>query len=97
LSAAKNGSAEDLEYELVEIPKALLEEAKGVSCKVSATSQRKPKPGSCTVIDEQGSVKFQLYFDGGSAQKLTVKGIRSDLCIRHASWKFKRPQLSPVV
>jgi type II restriction enzyme len=75
-------------YELVEIPKKLLEEAKTGDLAMMMTSRQMPKPGYCTVRDELGNIKFQLYFDGGTERKLQIKGLRKDLCIVQATWKF---------
>lgn len=88
-------SSRGLEYELVEIPKSLLAEARGVLCRENEKSTRLPRSGYCTVADAGGRVKFQLYFDGGAEQKLTVRSLRADLCTVHARWKFERPGLPP--
>lgn len=77
-------------YELVEIPKALLQEAKDGKLTVCKTSKQKPKPGYCTIKDEKGKIKFQLYFDGGSERKLQIKHLRKDLCTVLAQWEFER-------
>ena len=75
-------------YELVEIPKALLLEAKNGEFEMMMTSRQMPKPGYCTVKDKNGGVKFQLYFDGGTERKLQIKSLDKSLCIVHATWKF---------
>ena len=77
-------------YELVEIPKTLLQEAKDGKLTVCRNSKQKPKPGHCFVKDVKGKLKFQLYFDGGSERKLQVKHLRKDLCLVHAQWEFER-------
>lgn len=75
-------------YELVEIPKRLLlESCRGVF-QMMDNSKQFPKPGYCTVTDDDGSVKFRLYFDGGTERKLQIKNLRKDLCVFHASWEF---------
>jgi hypothetical protein len=51
-------------YELVEV-KALLEEAAKGKLEMRQESAQNPKPGSCTVKDGKGNMKFALYFDGG--------------------------------
>jgi hypothetical protein len=81
-------------YELVEIPKALLEEATTGELSMMMKSSQMPKPGYCTVRDELGHIKFQLYFDGGTERKLQIKALRKDLCTVHATWKF--PLNEPV-
>ena len=87
LAGAEHGSAEHF-YELVEIPKSLLLEAKSGICKMMHASKQTPKPGYCTVKDRRGEVKFRLYFDGGTERKLQIKDLRKDLCTVHATWKF---------
>jgi len=79
-------------YELVEIPKKLLEEASGGNLEMMMDSKQGSKPGYCTVTDESGKVKFQLYFDGGSERKLQIKNLRKSLCIVHGEWDFAPSQ-----
>jgi type II restriction enzyme len=78
-------------YELVEIPKALLEEASGRRCVMTLKSSQTPKPGTCTVRRKDGTVAFELYFDGGTERKLQVRKLRKDLCVLHATWRFHTP------
>lgn len=75
-------------YEIVEIPKALLLEAKTGELEMIQTSKQIPRPGYCTVMDRKNEIKFQLYFDGGTERKLQIKRLRKDLCIVHATWEF---------
>lgn len=75
-------------YELVEIPKALLQEARDGELSICRDSIQRPKPGYCAVMDEDGKLKFQLYFDAGSERKLQIKHLRKDLCTVHAQWEF---------
>jgi hypothetical protein len=75
-------------YELVEIPKSLMLEAKYCDLQVSENSRQLPKPGYGYVYDEKKELKFSLYFDGGTERKLQIKGLRKDLCIVHATWIF---------
>ena len=75
-------------YELVEIPKALLEEAAKGKLEMRLESTQNPKPGYCTVKDGKGNVKFALYFDGGTERKLQVKDLKKSLCIVHGEWDF---------
>lgn len=81
-------------YELVEIPKALLEESKDGQLEMMAASKQMPKPGYCRVYDNGGRLKFELYFDGGTERKLQIRNIRKELCIVHATWEF--PVNQPV-
>jgi hypothetical protein len=78
-------------YELVEIPKEVLECAEFGVLSIVSNSKQTPKPGYCTVSDHNG-LAFQLYFDGGTERKLQVKSLRKDLCIVHANWRFPRQQ-----
>lgn len=75
-------------YELVEIPKLLLLEAQGAPLRVMENSRQTPKPGYASVYDADGQMKFELYFDGGTERKLQIKGIRKELCMLHATWRF---------
>ena len=80
--------AEQFHYELVEIPKSLLLEAENGIFKMKLDSKQNPKPGYCHVFNENGTIKFQLYFDGGTERKLQIKNIKKSLCKVHAEWKF---------
>lgn len=75
-------------YELIEVPKSLLLEAKHGALAYSNRSTKIPKNGSCDVFDKSENLKFQLYFDGGGERKLHVKKLNKALCIKHAEWKF---------
>ena len=75
-------------YELVEIPKALLQEAERGTFEIRRDTKQETRPGYCHVKDRGGKLKFQLYFDAGSERKLQVKHLRKDLCTVHAQWEF---------
>jgi hypothetical protein len=75
-------------YELVEIPKSLLQEAGTGTLEMKHKSKQYPKPGYCYVKDSKGKTKFQLYFDGGSERKLQIKHLDKKYCKVHAEWKF---------
>ena len=75
-------------YELVEIPKALLQTAAKGKLEMMMDSTQTPKPGYCTVTDASGNVNFHLYFDGGGERKLQIKDLRKDLCVVHGEWDF---------
>lgn len=75
-------------YELVEIPKALLEEAQNGKLSIRSQSKQSPKPGYCDVKEPRGELKYQLYFDGGTERKLQIKNLRKNLCTVHATWAF---------
>jgi type II restriction enzyme len=78
-------------YELVEIPKALLLEAGRGELQMAVNSKQFPKPGTCTVKDDKGRMKFLLYFD---ERKLQVRLIDKNLCVVHATWKFQEDVVS---
>lgn len=75
-------------YELVEIPKGLLQEAARGRLVMMMESRQIPKPGYCTVTNADGDLKFRLYFDGGTERKLQIKDLRKNLCVVHAEWDF---------
>jgi hypothetical protein len=70
-------------YELVEIPKTLLEEAKNGRLEMKNNSIQMPKPGYCYVES-----KFDLYFDGGGERKLQIKNLKKENCHVIATWEF---------
>ncbi len=84
------GTEHDHQYELVEIPKALLLEAEHGAFAMMSKSTQFPKPGTCSVTDANDKLKFQLHFDGGTERKLQVRHIDKSLCIVHGEWKFGR-------
>lgn len=89
LRALRKG-APDWFYELIEVPKSLLEKAINGRCEMVSDSAQYPKPGYC-YVEEHGERLFTLYFDGGGERKLQIKALRKDLCVIHASWKFDQP------
>lgn len=78
-------------YELVEIPKALLERAGNFPVEIQQESRQTPKPAYVRVT-EQGNTLFELYFDGGTERKLQVKRLAKSACIVHATWTFDPPE-----
>ncbi|HEV2864674.1 MAG TPA: hypothetical protein VGX48_26985 [Pyrinomonadaceae bacterium] len=81
------------EYELVEIPKALLQRASGGTLRMMHDSRQHPKPGYCDVRDAGGHLLFQLYFDGGTERKLQIRSIDIENCFVHARWSFPADDL----
>ena len=75
-------------YELVEIPKILLLESTSGVLQWSKRSKTNPRCAYCTVRDQQGEIKFRLYFDGGGERKLQIKDLQKRHCVVHASWRF---------
>ena len=91
-------------YELVEIPKALLEESKNATLEWATKTKQKTKPAYARVADDNAALepeatakrkgkqkrndKFCLYFDAGTERKLQIKDIRKDFCKVVATWKF---------
>lgn len=90
LRALRKGEPDYL-YELVEIPKNLLERASVGRFDMRTESAQFPKPGYCHVENE-GELLFSLYFDGGGERKLQIKNLKKGLCKVHASWQFDSPQ-----
>lgn len=86
LRALKKGSPNYL-YELVEIPKNLLELVKRGRLEMRLNSKQVPKPGYC-YVEQDGKLLYSLYFDGGGERKLQIKGLRKELCFVHATWQF---------
>jgi hypothetical protein len=76
-----------LYYELVEIPKGLLEEAVDGEFRKARTKVT-PISGYCDVFGKQGEIKFRLYFDGGGERKLQIKDLQKTYCTVHAFWEF---------
>ncbi len=82
------------EYELVEIPKALLLQAAKGTMAMMHSSKQTPKPGTCTVRENAGRVLFELYFDGGTERKLQIRHLAKRMCVVQATWAIKRIPLS---
>jgi len=93
LRALRKGEPDYL-YELVEIPKELLEEASAGRFEMRTESAQYPKPGYC-YVENAGELLFSLYFDGGGERKLQIKSLKKGLCKVHASWQFDSPQQNP--
>lgn len=81
-------------YELVEIPKPLLQAAQQGRLEMMMDSKQTPKPGYCYVYEPRtGKRLYQLYFDGGTERKLQVKNLLKEACRVHAYWQFSIPQI----
>jgi hypothetical protein len=78
-------------YELVEIPKTILQRAREGILELKADSEQYPKPGYCRVSGDDGSPMFELYFDAGSERKLQVKNLDKRFCAVHATIHFIIP------
>lgn len=82
---------ENHHYEIVEVPKPLLEKCKSAGVfEMMHTSRQTPKPGYCRVSDEDG-LQYELYFDGGTERKLRLQKLRHSSCRFHAEWRFSTP------
>jgi len=66
------GHANGFEYELVEIPKALLARAQSGIISMRWESSQNPKPGTC-VVSEGEDVLFELYFDGVASAEVVYE------------------------
>lgn len=75
-------------YELVEIPKNLLQEAACCEFEVKNDSTQNPKPGYGYVRNNRGDLKYALYFDGGAERKLQIRKMQKTTCKVHATWMF---------
>ena len=80
-------------YELVEIPKTLLLEAKRESVRPAKKTTQSTLPHYCEVKDADGDRKFSLYFDAGTERKLQIKDLRKNLCVVHGAWGFESAPL----
>ena len=78
-------------YELVEISKDLLRRSASGRLEMKLDSRQTPKPGYCYVTDDDGSLLFSLYFDGGSERKLQIKNLKKSQCLVHCVWEFDIP------
>lgn len=76
---------QDHEYELLEIPKALLLRAADARLVIQEGSRQSPKPGY-GYVEEDGNLLFALYFDGGTERKLQIRSLDRNLCFLHARW-----------
>jgi Type II site-specific deoxyribonuclease len=76
-------------YELVEIPKSLLLEARHGALRIMHQSRQFPKPAYYDVTDASGESKVQLYFDAGGERKLQIKRLKKVYCLVHAEWRFE--------
>jgi len=75
-------------YELVEIPKSLLLEAKDGELSFGANSRQNPRTGKCVQRSQSGEVRFQLDFVGAQARQLAISRLMKSLCVLHATWEF---------
>lgn len=80
-------------YELVEIPKTLMQEATQKAMRPAAKTRQQTTPHYCEVFDKLGQKKFALYFDAGTERKLQVKDLRKEFCKVHATWRFESTPL----
>lgn len=109
---ALSKAPQDWLYELVEIPKSLLEQAREGTLEIMEKSPQTPKPGYCWVYDDaidqpqlikvgaragHRPVKFALYFDGGTERKLQVRYIKKKYCFVHTTWRFPAVSLEDIV
>lgn len=79
-------------YEMVEIPKTVLQRAASGKIVMQHESRQTPKPGYCDARDDSGTLLFRLYFDGGTERKLQVKDLVKSACMVHGEWEFTAPQ-----
>jgi hypothetical protein len=75
-----------VEYNLVEIPLAVLRQVKAL--RASDFSERTKNGGSSAKVTVNGRPAFTLRLDG-SVEKITVSGLRVDVCRRHGTWRVR--------
>ena len=78
-------------YELLEIPKNILESASRGTLEMKSDSKQYPKPGYCYVKSPEGREIYELYFDAGGERKLQIKNLHKSQCFVHATWQFLIP------
>lgn len=95
-----SGANPKWEYELVEIPKALLLQARDGRLDVKrGTKQQGSAPAYYRVEEpreDYTAEKFSLYFDGGGERKLQIKDLDKRLCQVHATWCFEVESAGPT-
>jgi hypothetical protein len=72
-----------VKYSMIEIPLDLLKKITALTA--SDFGEPTPQGGSSATVEDKGQKAFTLRLDG-SDQKVTIAGLRVDLCIRHADW-----------
>jgi restriction endonuclease SmaI-like protein len=75
-------------YELVEIPKRLMLDSENWPIELAENTKQETTPAYVRVKDEEGSLKYSLYFDAGSERKLQIRSLSKAECIVHATWTF---------
>src|SRR5207247_892810 len=77
-----------IDYQLVEIPLALLRKMEG--CTALPVGRRMGRPSLGFDVLEQGDVLFHIHFDGADG-KCRLRGLRVDRCIKIAEWEQPVP------
>jgi hypothetical protein len=77
-----------IDYQLVEIPLALLRKMEG--CQAQPVGRRAGRQSLGFDVLEQGDVLFHIHFDGADG-KCQLRGLRVDRCIMLAEWEQKVP------
>ena len=80
-------TATHFEYDLVEIPVAVLRAVSGLL--PDDFSPRTRSGGTSAHVMFEGNRAFTLRLDG-SVEKVTVAGLQVDLCTTHSRWKVRR-------
>ena len=75
-----------VEYNLVEIPLTVLRQVKAL--RAGDFSERTKNGGSSAKVTVNGRPAFTLRLDG-SVEKITVSGLRVDVCRRHGTWRVR--------
>lgn len=83
------------EYELIEIPRALLMRIGELRAEdftpltANGSTRAIIRPSANATRSRGADVQFRLIFDG-SDNKVTIKSLRTELCITHARWVIAR-------
>lgn len=75
-----------VEYSLVEIPLTVLRQVR--TLRPADFSERTKNGGSSAKVTVNGRPAFTLRLDG-SVEKITVSGLRVDVCRKHGSWRVR--------
>lgn len=88
---ARELSATRLQYEIVEVPRDLLQRVATLTA--ANFTARTTQGGSSAKITVDGRLAFTLRLDGSDG-KITIAGLKISECLRHAAWII--PTASPA-
>lgn len=83
-----------LDYELLEIPIPLLQQAFRFPLIIDQQSTQPPHPATITILDDSQNIQARIQFEGGGERKIRISRIPADACVRHTLWEFpKKPNV----